>query len=361
MALVTVPQFIIGAQGLSGSAASVLLDALDEYVAFLFTCPVTDTYDRVHFGAGTITAAGDALRMAFEGTVDGPPMTPDFTPIGSIVSPVPSASAWNRGPAGMGASLTAGVTYFVRIYNASSGTPFNGNIRRTHVTSALQLSFATQTSYYVENVTGSPVSATHVAPLALETASGVVYPIPGFVPIVGSTTVNYNSGSTPDEVGNRIVMPFGVRAIGFYTGSTYGNDAVVDHVLYDESSGVLKSITWGENKNRAASQSPGFLLFGRQILSKDQVVRTAEKPNAVSITRHILAPDLATSGNRLRDAIPYSGYVKLTHRTDAGAWTDTDDQYYVNGLVCDQIDVGAAAAAAVQSPMYYPRRLFLPA
>lgn len=351
MALITLGLEAIGPNILpSSSPAAETLDALGEFVEFLFFAPRTGTIERIHFQAATVTTDGDGLRQSIQSTTDGPPMLHNAV-IGSEVTHVTTTpNAWNRGTAGLGADVTAGVPYFARLAAPAAGTTCNLQIRRTWSQAAFPGHLASVQSHYsVTNTTGSNVAASGMNPIAIEYSDGTVYFIPNFTPFGVMTSTNFNTGSTPDEAGNRIVVPCGCRCIGLYTATIFSADnGTGDIILYDESSNVLRSSSWNENKNRQATQTPAYLPIEPQILVKDQVIRVIDKPtSATNLSRAHFSLDIANGGARLRDAAPWSGYTKFTSRVDGGAFTDIDDQYAANGIIVDQIDIAAAAAEAL--------------
>lgn len=366
MALVNVPPFILAPPIFSSNTlTSTLLDASGEYESFYVVVPKTGNISRVHFRAGAKTSDGDGLRIRLEtATETAPPAVPSGTLYGGmteITIASVTASGWNRsGAAGTPAAATAGDRIFVK-FLSPAGTTCNLNIASRPGNWNLNLTpGGIQSAYAVTNVTGSNVAAGTGFAIALEYDDGTVYMMPNCVPISALTTTSFNSGSTPDEVGNLIVMPYRCRVIGFVTGITLStNDGAPDFVLYDSGGSVLLTKSWSENFSRQATAAPSVILCaseGGAIVDEGDSVRAIHKPsNTTNIARTVSTIDTSTGGTRIRSGMPGAAIMKLTTRVDAGAWTDTDDQFDSIGLIIDQVDGAPAAAPGLfGSPLRSP-------
>lgn len=129
-----------------------------------------------------------------------------------------------------------------------------------------------------------------------------------------STTLN--TGSTPDEFGNRLYLPAG-RCDGVIFHSDL--DGPVDVVLYDDSDNVV------------ASASVDHTLRSVDTYYSYMIPFTTPYENAAGWYRAVLKPTSTTNIRRLSAGytanqiagLSMGSNAYLTQRTDAGAWTDT--------------------------------------
>lgn len=343
------PPVFIGPKVLRDAGATTYtLDALGEYIAWIIQAPKTGTISLIHFFAGAVTADGDGLRCRIE-TADGNPSGTLVTGSSEITHVTTTPNSWNRGTTGLAAAVTKGDFIAVKLASPAAGTTFNGVIRAKFDTNkGPGVDSINQLVPYLINAipTAAKVSPGAMC-FALEYDDGTTPYIESAIPISSIANTAFNSTSTPDERGNLIQVPVPMRVIGFYHQVTpAGANQSFDLVLYDSAGTAIATVSVDADQYRlAAAQSAVHLLPTPVTISANTDYRVVVKPtvtSSISATQFVV--DTAVGGIRLREAT-INGVCKLTTRTDAGAWTDTDDTIACIGLIVDQFDDGVSASA----------------
>lgn len=337
------------------TASTATLDATSESVSWVLQAPKTGTIDRIHFYATTVTADGDGLRVRIE-TVNGSDGNPSGTLVGGsseVTVVTTTANSWNRSGAGLAAAVTQGDIIAVKLSSPTAGTTFNGIIRYSFQ-NAYGPGVATPTTglfpYVVTFLGGVTTKAViGLMDMAIEYNDGTTPYILSAAPLSTVTSTAFNNASTPDERGNLFQVPAPMRAIGFYHGTLpSGVSQTFDLVLYDSGSSALETISVDLDQDRTGVVGSRIHILDTKIsLTANTDYRLVIKPTVASnmTTQHMVC-DTATGGTRLREAFMSGTTWKLTTRTDAGAWTNTDDSVACVGLIVDQIDDGASAGGS---------------
>lgn len=144
---------------------------------------------------------------------------------------------------------------------------------------------------------------------------------------VGSTT--FNSGSTPDEIGNLFTLPRDYSVVGVW-GALGGSGADFDIVLYSGST-ALATISMDKD---VFSTSINFYFTQRCAavsLTASTQYRLVFKPGAsdIGIVR------MVGPSSDARSAMPGGSAWQRTSRADAGAWTETATEAVLLGLLVD--------------------------
>lgn len=349
---ITPPVFMGPAVLRDNTATTYTLDANSEYVAWIIQAPKTGTIDRIHFYATTVTANGDGLRCRIE-TVSGTNGNPSGTLVGGsseVTHTTTTANSWNRGTAGLGAAVTKGDVIAVMLKSPAAGTTFNGIIRaKFDQFQSHGINWPNAVFPYIVNAipTAAKVSPGGMC-FAIEYDDGSIPYNLGAIPISTVTSTSFSSSSTPDERGNLFQVPVACRLIGFYSQAMPQAAANIDFVLYDSASSVLETLSVDAEVNRTTAGSPQSeaRFFDTAIaLSANTDYRLVVKPTTttnVSVTQYVLDTSAGTTG--LREAGVGGTTWKLTTRTDAGSWTDTNDTIACIGLIVDQLDDGAGGS-----------------
>lgn len=333
------------------TATTYTLDALGEYVAWIIQAPKTGTIDRIHFYAGAVTADGDGLRCRIE-TVSGTDGNPSGTLVTSsaeVTHVTTTANSWNRGTAGLAAAVTKGDMIAVKLASPAAGTTFNGVIRaKFDQYQAPGVNWPNALFPYIVNAipTAAKVSPGAMC-FALEYNDATIPHTEGAVPISTAASTSFNSGSTPDERGNLFQVPVPCRVVGIYSQAMpAAGGANLDFLLYDAASTALATLAVDAEHNRTPAASPQSEIryFAAAVsLSANTDYRVAIRPSTtsnVSATQYVLDTTVGTTA--LREAGMGGTTWKLTTRTDAGAWTDTNDTIACIGLIVDQFDDAAS-------------------
>lgn len=345
------------------------LDATSEYVAWIIQAPKTGTIDRIHFYAGTVTANGDGLRCRIE-TVSASTGEPSGTLVAGsseVTHTTTTANAWNRGTAGLNAAVTAGDFIAVIVRSPASGTTFNGVIRTKFSThkgpgpDSANLLFP----YIVNALPTATKDAPGAMCMALEYDDGTTPYIESAIPISSMTVTSFNSTSTPDERGNLFQLAARMRVVGVYHQLVpAGSSQSCDVVLYNAAGSALATINLDCDISRALASAQSYINFFPTpiTLEPDTDYRLVLRPtvtSSMSMAHFVI--DTSAGGIRLREATVGDLSWKLTTRSDAGSWTNTDDSIACIGLIVDQLDDSgfpsaeqiAAAVGARQIPDSY--------
>lgn len=174
--------------------------------------------------------------------------------------------------------------------------------------------------------------------------SGGQYYDVGLAPFTGvQATATYNTGSTPDERGLRITLPFKCRISGIWECFTYGTSADFDCVLYSDTTS-LKSVS--VDAAHASATSTAYIkrhLFasGYTCAAGEQVIAAIKPTTANNVTARQYT--LAVAGSEQGLGLPQGSC--LVTRTDAGAWSASTTTLPAIGLIIDQLDDGASSGS----------------
>ena len=296
------------------STTSATIDADGEYGGWVFSAPSAMTVTDIAFYVSTLTT-GDNIDVRVE-TVDattGLPTGTLWATNTNILVNVTSTGRWN-GTLTASASLNAGDIFCVKIVRPTAGT-FNGVLRLLIGGNIAQHGFP----YRVLNA-GSPTKAAASSPVALELKiSGPSYPRLGIkAQLLADATEAFTSASTPDERGNRLLLPGG-WVTAFMVEMNAASTAC-DFVLYDLNNNAVITTNWDlDLVANAAAAGPCRLPCTRTLISAGEY-RAVVKPGATSVTMGVTG---ALNDGALREQMLQGGLnIQYTSRTDAGAWTD---------------------------------------
>ena len=346
------PPLILGPPMMTATTANTFtLDALSEYVAWVFRAPKTGTIDRIHWRAGAVTANGDGLRQRIEtvNAADGLPSGTLVTSSAEITHVTTTADSWNRGTAGLTAAVTKGDLIAAKLSSPAAGTTFNGVIQSSWSNLVNLVPTSGIFPYTVNALPAGAKAQVGVSTFAIEYDDATTPYIMGVAPVNAVASASFNNTSTPDERGNLIQVPFPCRCIGIWTTMAGGGStATFDVVLYSSADAVLATVSLDPDQTRTVG-SLGYQMFyfsAAVSLTAATNYRVVVKPtSANSCLSASLTVDTATGGTRLREAMINSTW-KTTTRTDAGAWTETDDSLHSIGLIVDQFDDGVGGGSA---------------
>lgn len=144
---------------------------------------------------------------------------------------------------------------------------------------------------------------------------------------------NFASGSTPDERGFLFQMPFPARIKGMWI--RVDPDAAFDVVLYDAADSPVVTETIAFQNTYINQGGNAFFPFATPYsMTKNVNYRLVVKPGASNVG--IYDMDFNSSAIRIAN-VPHSTWMS-TSRTNAGAWTDTNTNFPLMGLVFDGFD-----------------------
>lgn len=325
------------------------LTAAASRTAFIFQVRRTGTLDWFEWRQHANTNNPDnGVRISFQDldASGNPDNTEDQY---SIITAGFGANTWIVPPSYMGAggpgsgakrAVTKGdwIACCLRFENfvaSDSITISNVNlVARNAVNQALTSYIATSTNSgtsWSKTATGSIIIA-----LKYDDGTYDYYDVPNF-PYSNLNARVFGSASTPDERGLLFQVPFPCRLAGVWWRIDPDND--FDIVLYDAASSVVETIAVVHTNVDGQNSENGYWPFASGVnLTKNVNYRVVLKPSAGTIGSF----DGDFNSSAIRAANPGGSTWKSTSRTDAGAWTDTDTNLPIMGLVFDGFDDGTS-------------------
>ncbi|WP_321471128.1 hypothetical protein [uncultured Paludibaculum sp.] len=311
--------------------------------AWIFQAQTNAPITAVAFRVNTVTAAG-TFELRIE-TVSGT----DGSPTGVL------ASANANGFVNV---TTAGVKEVVL---AASHTPAPGDVLAVVVVCGSPGNIVVSRGSLLDN-NGFPYQndftsawnavkyySLGVAAIALKTTSGyTVNPLMCVYNVQVNTA--FHMDTSPDEIGNKILLPFSCRVTGFQCMVNFAlAGRTMDVILYAADGTVLTS---HRPDNAKLSSSTGSRTISMQF--PNSVVLDAHTPyylamrpaQAASIYVYTMSfadiPGLVNS-------CPYGQNFTYVQRTDAGAWTEVAENIHQLFPVINGIDLGSSGGAAGMS------------
>ena len=312
----------------AGQAASgsMVIDATGEKGAACGTVYIPDGVSRsirkVGIGFNTVVkAGGSALTLSLQNvsTSAGPPAQPDGTPDETV-------SISNASISSSSFLLTDALSADRSVSNGDllcSVIEFDGSgrIGSDSFQLATFVSLITSTLFASADLnTGSWAVINARQPVVLFEFSDGTYGMLDGASIFTShsTTIAYNSGSSPDEYGLKFTVPTDgfVDGVTLYlTSSTSSN---FDIVLYSGTT-ALATVSIDGNQWGTTTGTPGFVTIPRTAVSAGTTYYLGIKPttaNSLTLTGFTVA------NNAYLGAANATGIIRSS-RTDAGAWSDT--------------------------------------
>lgn len=316
-----------------------------QYMAFRLRAPKSGTIDRVHHSATNPTANGSGLRARIEtDNGSGRPSGTLFAGSSEVVLTI-SSTGWHRSGAGLGAVVTKGDLIHVVFRAPPSGTAYNGTMN-IGIPELFPSTDRVGGEIYPIYNNGSDQIAGGIAPFAIEYLDGTIPALSNVWPWNGlGYTETFNTGSSPDERGVKFKLPFRCRISGVWSVGAVSTPGSFALKLYDASDTLLANALGGVVPGYLASV--GGLLNNYQlsealVLEPNTTYRMTVTPQDANSGQFYWMPiDTSNGTTALREAA-FGSLWQHTYRTDAGAWTDVDDQYPAMGLLIDQLDDGVS-------------------
>lgn len=309
--------------GVVGTSAAI--NQAGDYASMICRVPQTGTVTGIKFGTGTVTT-GCVIEGRIETVTAGVPDNAlyDANATGTVTVANTDDNTTKTVTFAGNVSVTKNDCIAI-VLRISSGTPSNLAIR-TYSTLIIS---ASPFLYKVE--TGVTTTSATPPSMVLTYDTGDVAII-GTLPGTGATNVTLSTTTSPDEAGNKITMPYTARSNGCIFRSAASPQAC-DVVLYDSSDNVVASMSLDPDslviaggQNFAYWTTPVDLLRGRTYRLVLKPTTSTSWTNALQYVNGIIAQPTSIAT-----------YVSATHRTDAGAWTDTADRYYNLCLMFDRL------------------------
>jgi len=149
---------------------------------------------------------------------------------------------------------------------------------------------------------------------------------------------SFDAGTSPDEIGNTIVMPFSVRAAGILVAADYNIDGEL--ILYDSNSNILRSVSVDKDLITSTLGQVQIQKFSSALrIEKNQIVRIAYKPATVGNPDTYLGK-FGYDGDAQKMAY-LNGlnwtYAVSTSRVDGGEWLDDAENLAAISLFYDEV------------------------
>lgn len=331
------PEYFMRRGNTGGLNAQTVIDAASEKHAVTFIVPKTGTIDRLVFRTSAVTTS-ETLRIGLQttSTTDGFPTGTAYGGMTVGTQAAPAANTLYEVTLGTGATATAGdkVSAVIEFDSAVGNLSIAafGSLRDLSTGFPYVSQFAAAAWGKQTDVNNSPL-------IGVRYSDGSYAHVGGMVAQTVAATA-FNSGSTPDEIGNRFTLVAPIRCSGAWCIANPSEDFEV--VLYNSSSTVIASALVDKDQRAVAVGTYGLhRLAWAPVTMAIGTYRLVFKPTtATSIT---IGEYTVTTAAQL-DCNPGGQTWHKTSRTDAGAWTDlTTARVDHMGIMIDQIDDGVSA------------------
>jgi hypothetical protein len=317
----------------NSSFGTFVLDAANEKAGMIFTVPKAGTISKVGFTTRTVTT-GATVDVRIE-TVGG-----DGFPTGTLwatntngaqVIADANDNTWFLKSLTAGAVVAEGDIIAVVVVTPSGGNMEIGRAR-----------FDEYMFPYTAHFTSSWAKATNTGtPLvALEYNDGSYGVADGVYPITSITAVSYNSGSTPDEKGLILSLPFKCRAIGAWAKCSPTAGGTMRYKLYDSDGSTVLAQTPSLDQDIILSTDGNnyHCRFTSAVtLQKDAAYRLTILPETATDVQPM---GFGVNAAAIMDSFCGGQNIHLTTRTDGGSWSQTATERLAMGLLIDQFDDG---------------------
>ncbi len=309
---------------------ALLIDAIDESVAFIVQAPRTGTINKVGWGTRTVTT-GATLDVRIE-SIASAAKFPAGTLFGtntngSQVVADANDNTWFLTSLTSGASVTKGQDIAVVIKNPGASA---GNLQIAgFADDANTLDFPYAGLNTGVSPTISYASAAAAPILAFEYSdSPTVVPVPGCWPMKGTiTTTTLGTGSTPDVVGLRFQLPFPCSILGaapwIDADGDYKMMLVSEAYHQANATGILATLTVDHVHENATTAGYHEHVFAASydIAANTWYRLVIEPTTATTLGFH----DFDVNTLALMDAYPGGQNFHLTTAKDPtgdGSWTN---------------------------------------
>jgi hypothetical protein len=329
------------------SSTTFVINAASEKIALLFRAPKAGNIRKLNFRTGTV-ATGDTVDLRLETISSGVPSGTLAGVNGNASHAIANGddNVWITGTAFTAdVTVTLGQPLAAVIVNGGGG----GDIQIAHFADASQTNFP-----YGALFEASWVRHATMPVIVPEYSDGTYAYIHGLWAPSAVGNTNTNTGTTPDEIGNQITIPFACRVAGAWIWHIAASTADFDLVLY-EGAGVTPtevartSVDADEQQAAASSGGPNWFLFEETVeFSAGDVVRIVCLPTTVNNVQmqHV---DVNAAG--LMAMCPAGTAAYHTQRTNAGNFSETTTRRQMIGLLLDQLDDGAGVGGGSTFPV----------
>lgn len=351
--LTNLPSLIEWPKAIGGAAApsygSITVDAAGEGVAIVFQSPRTGTIKYIGWRTGTVTTGGDML-VQLETLTAG-------LPSGTLVAAGATATVtvanandelWFTTTLTTPYATTAGET-MAAVVKAAAGFAGNLALRRMTTSQPVMTAYSNAFPYLCENAGSwaAVINRCAVMTIGYDDGAGgaVYYEIPLCLPASALTAnTGFDSADTPDEIGNKITLPFRARVAGLW--ASLDADADLSLKLYGPTTRTISV----ESDNRGATTYGVHYFFfpdsQKEILEANTPYDVTILPGASTIS----VADFTVDAAAILDMVSGGQTCHWVQYTDGAGRAETTTKRCMSvGLLLDQIDTGISPGKMIGS------------
>lgn len=315
------------------SSTFLTIDAVNEKAAYIFRAPKTGNIDRVSVAFRSVITPGNLdVRLETVSEANG-------APSGNLVSVGASTQV---------AVLAGWANTIKEIVLDTPAAVIKGQVIAVVVSlpgaGNMQIQKRPAGPAGIHSSQGTTYSAIFTTVWALDSNQpcGFVryddgsYPyINDRVPWHTGQNVFISSSSTPDEMGNRFVLPFTCKVAGLWIAGTKVANSSCELRLYDEADAVLKSQNLDVDQVVSSSVSWPQLFSDSVVLEKGEVYRGTALGTG---TGAFGLNEATTLTAEIMDAAAGGSLIHQTRRAGS-SWDDFPDVRTALGLLIEAIDL----------------------
>lgn len=310
------------------TSGSLVIDATGEKVAACGSVSIPDGTTRGIRKVGivfntVVKAGGSALTLSLQNvsTTAGPPAQPDGTQDETVAIPngsIASSTFLLSDALSADRSVVNGDLVCVVLEFDGSGRLGSDSIQM-----ASFVSLNTQTLFATSllNTASWAVVSARQPSIVFEFSDGTYGALDGASIFTShTTTVAYNSGSTPDEYALKFTVPVTGVVDGVTLSLTSTTTSDFDIVLYAGTT-ALATVSIDGNQWGTLTTTPGFLSIPRTVVSSGTTYYLSIKPTTAN---NVTLGGFTVASNSYLGAFSgVTGFIRSS-RVDAGAWSDAN-------------------------------------
>jgi hypothetical protein len=339
--------------GFVGAAygASYSMTTANDRIAAVFQCPFDGDLDWFEFRiAGLAAPPSNGIRYSFQdvSALGFPDNTDDqfaIIPVGSLAVGWQPPTAY-LGSTGAGSGTRRTVTKGQWLACVARFQTF---VAGDTVTIS-SVSYPGVNAVYYIGTKSTNAGVSYINPIQAISVTlkyqtlGYVTVVPKLYPWNTTNTLTYNSGSTPDEIGNIFIPAVNCRLQGVRIKSVFsGVAASYSIIVYDSGSvslGTLAIVGQHVNGGTGNSVEAYFVFPGTVTLTAGATYRIVLRPDAGS---NCTLEEMVFQSNAYLGGGPGGINMYKTSRTNAGAWTDDNVRKMGIFPMLAAVDTGSAA------------------